>query len=163
MALVDLDTTKATKYTDTKKVKEDSGFTSKFCYPLWPKAKVGDKVLSMSAVVGALVAYTDAENDDVPSISPSNKMLGVTGVCLQDGTEVTIDQDQGSTVNSYGVATAINVNGWRLWGNYTGAYPSGTDAKRHLVPSSPNVQLAWKHIHSDLLLESRQSDESRTD
>lgn len=129
MALVDLDTTKATKYTDTKKVKEDSGFTSKFCYPLWPKAKVGDKVLSMSAVVGALIAYTDAENDDVPSISPSNKMLGVTGVCLQDGTEVTIDQDQGSTVNSYGVATAINVNGWRLWGNYTGAYPSGTDAK----------------------------------
>lgn len=40
MALVDLDTTKATKYTDTKKVKEDSGFTSKFCYPLWPKLRL---------------------------------------------------------------------------------------------------------------------------
>ena len=71
----------------------------------------------------------DAENDDVPFKSPSNEMLGVTGQCLADGTEVTLDQDQGTTVNSYGVATAININGWRLWGNYTGAYPASTDAK----------------------------------
>jgi phage tail sheath protein FI len=32
-------------------------------------------------------------------------------------------------VNTYGVATAINMDGWKLWGNYTGAYPSSTDAK----------------------------------
>ncbi len=129
MAILDLDTAKATKYTDTKKVKEDSGFTSKFCYPLWPKAKIGEKIVSMSAIAAALISYTDANNDDVPSVSPSNKMLGVTGICLEDGTEVTIDQDQASTVNSYGVTTAINLNGWRLWGNYTGAFPSSQDAK----------------------------------
>ena len=129
VALVDLDTTKATKYTDCKKTKEDSGFTSAFCYPTWPCVKVGDYVFAMSAVVAALIAYTDASNDDVPSLSPSNEMLGVTGTCLADGTEVTLDQDQGSTVNTYGVATAINMNGWKLWGNYTGACPSSGDAK----------------------------------
>ena len=129
MALLDLDTEKAKKYTDTKKVKEDSGFTSPFCYPLWPCDKVGDLILAKSAVVGALVSYVDASNDDVPSNSPSNTLLGVTGQCLADGTEVTLDQDQGSTVNEYGVATAINMNGWKLWGNYTGAYPASTDAK----------------------------------
>lgn len=129
VALVDLDTTKATKYTDCKKTKEDSGFTSAFCYPTWPCVKVGDYVFAMSAVVAALIAYTDASNDDVPSLSPSNEMLGVTGTCLADGTEVTLDQDQGSTVNTYGVATAINMNGWKLWGNYTGAFPSSEDAK----------------------------------
>lgn len=129
MALLDLDTTKAKKYTDTKKVKEDSGFTSPYCYPLWPCDKVGDLILAKSAVVGALVSYVDASNDDVPSNSPSNTLLGVTGQCLADGTEVTLDQDQGSTVNEYGVTTAINMNGWRLWGNYTGAYPASTDAK----------------------------------
>lgn len=129
VALVDLDTTKATKYTDCKKIKEDSGFTSAFCYPTWPCVKVGDYVFAMSAVVAALIAYTDASNDDVPSLSPSNEMLGVTGTCLADGTEVTLDQDQGSTVNTYGVATAINMNGWKLWGNYTGAFPSSRDAK----------------------------------
>lgn len=129
VALVDLDTTKATKYTDCKKIKEDSGFTSAFCYPTWPCVKVGDYVFAMSAVVAALIAYTDASNDDVPSLSPSNEMLGVTGTCLADGTEVTLDQDQGSTVNTYGVATAINMNGWKLWGNYTGTFPSSGDAK----------------------------------
>lgn len=129
VALVDLDTTKATKYTDCKKTKEDSGFTSAFCYPTWPCVKVGDYVFAMSAVVAALIAYTDASNDDVPSLSPSNEMLGVTGTCLADGTEVTLDQDQGSTVNTYGVATAINMNGWKLWGNYTGVFPSSGDAK----------------------------------
>lgn len=129
VALVDLDTTKATKYTDCKKTKEDSGFTSAFCYPTWPCVKVGDYVFAMSAVVAALIAYTDASNDDVPSLSPSNEMLGVTGTCLADGTEVTLDQDQGSTVNTYGVATAINMNGWKLWGNYTGEFPSSGDAK----------------------------------
>ena len=133
VALVDLDTTKATKYTDCKKTKEDSGFTSAFCYPTWPCVKVGDYVFAMSAVVAALIAYTDASNDDVPSLSPSNEMLGVTGICLADGTEVTLDQDQGSTVNTYGVATAINMNGWKLWGNFQWR------RKRHLARSQKNV------------------------
>ena len=62
-------------------------------------------------MAAALIAYTDANNDDVPSISPSNKLLGVTGTCLADGTEVNLDQDQANVVNSYGVATAMNMNG----------------------------------------------------
>lgn len=129
MAIVDLDTSTATQYTDCKEVKENSGFTSEFCYPLWLSFKVGDYILAGSAVVAALIAYTDASNEDVPSVSPSNKLLGVTGTCLADGTEVVLDQDQANVVNSYGVATAINMNGWKLWGNYTGAYPISADAK----------------------------------
>lgn len=129
MALLDLDTAKAKKYTDIKQVKEESGFTSSFSYVLWPLDKVGDKILAKSAVAGALIAYLDANNDDVPNLSPSNNLLGVTGQCLADGTEVNLDQDQASTVNEYGVTTAINMNGWKLWGNHTGAYPASTDAK----------------------------------
>ena len=129
MAILDLDTTTATKYTDVKEIKENRGFTSEFCYPLWLSFRVGDYILAGSAVAAALISYTDASNDDVPSISPSNKLLGVTGTCLADGTEVNLDQDQANVVNSYGVATALNMNGWKLWGNYTGAYPSSTDPK----------------------------------
>ncbi len=134
MALLDLDTEQAVTYTDCKTVKENSGYSSAYCYPLWPCMKVGEYIFAMSAIVGALISYTDASNDDVPYLSPSNKMLGVTGTCLADGTEVTLDQDKGSTVNEYGVTTAINMNGWRLWGNYTGAYPSSTDAKDIWLP-----------------------------
>lgn len=133
-AIPDLDTTKARKYTDCKKVKEDSGFTSKFGYPLWPCAKIGEYILSFSTVAAACIAYTDANNDDIPSRSPSNKLLGITGLCLEDGTEVILDQDQANTVNGYGVATGLNMNGWKLWGNYTGAYPATKDVKDMWLP-----------------------------
>lgn len=135
IALLDLDTEKARKYTDCKEVKESSGFTSEFCYPLWPCFKVGGKVFAASAIVGALISYTDASNDDVPYMPPSNKILGITGTCLADGTEVVLDQDQGSTLNTYGVTTAFNSNGWRLWGNYTGAFPVSGDAKDIWLPA----------------------------
>lgn len=128
-ALLDLDTAKATKYTDCKQVKESSGFTSAFCVPMWPCDRIGELIFAKSAVMAAMIAYQDAANDNIPNLSPSNKLLGVTGQCLADGTEVILDQDQGNAVNSYGVLTAININGWRAWGNYTGLYPAGNDAK----------------------------------
>lgn len=129
IAILDLDTEKARKYTDCKDVKESSGFTSEYCYPLWPCFQVGGLVLAASAVVGGLISYTDAANDDVPYRYPSNKALGITGTCLADGTEVIMDQDHATAVNASGVTTAFRSNGWRLWGNYTGAYPAVTDAK----------------------------------
>jgi hypothetical protein len=129
MALLDLDTAQARKYTDCLTVKNSSSYTSEFSMVLWPSVRIGDDIFAASAIAGALIAYTDANNEDVPSVSPSNERLAITGTCLADGTEVTLDQDQANTVNGYGVTTAINLNGWRLWGNYTGAYPSSTDAK----------------------------------
>lgn len=134
MALLDLDTDKTKTYTDVKKAKEDSGFTSAYCAVLWPMDKVGDVILEKSVTVAAMVAYQDAANDNVPYISPSNKMLGVTGQCFWNGKEIMLDQEQGSTVNEYGVITAINANGWKLWGNYTGAYPNSRDAKDMWFP-----------------------------
>lgn len=134
MALLDLDTEKAKKYTDCKTVKEESGYTSPFCTVLWPCDRIGEMVFAKSAVLAAMTAYQDAANDNVPYLSPSNKLIGVTGQCLADGTEVVIDQDQGSTINSYGVVTAINTNGWKIWGNNTGAFPGNGDAKDIWIP-----------------------------
>lgn len=134
IALLDIDTEKARKHTDCKDVKESSGFTSEFCYPLWPCFMVGSLIFAASAVVGAMLSYVDASNDDVPYVSPSNKLMGVTGTCLADGTEVIMDQDLASAVNAFGVTTAFNSNGWRLWGNYTGAYPANLDAKDMWLP-----------------------------
>lgn len=142
IALLDLDTEKARKYTDCKEVKESSGFISEFCYPLWPCFRIGEMIFAASAVVGAQLSYLDATNDDVPYVSPSNKPLGITalgmktvsGTCLADGTEIIMDQDQASAVNTFGVTTAFNFNGWRLWGNYTGAYPANLDAKDMWLP-----------------------------
>ena len=86
---VDCGTSGAQTYDAVKQVKESKGLTSPHAYAYWPMAQVGNYRLSLSAIMGALTAATDAANGDVPSLSPSNKSLpGVTGLCLEDGTEV---------------------------------------------------------------------------
>lgn len=116
-------------YTKLKEAKESAGVSSNHIMALWPCVAVGSKIFHFSAVMAALTAYTDASNDDVPSLSPSNKLVGITGTVLEDGTEVILDQVQANAVNGYGITTAINVNGWRTWGNNTAAYPATTDPK----------------------------------
>ena len=119
----------AVKYTDVKTKKEEQAVSDPNAYAVWPYAKVGEVVYSGSALAAALTAYTDAQNDDTPNVSPSNKTLAISAACLADGTEVVLDQEQANTVNSFGVATWLNMNGFRLWGNNTAAYPGITDPK----------------------------------
>jgi phage tail sheath protein FI len=51
-----------------------------------------------------------------------------------DGTEVYLDQVQGNYLNGQGIITAININGWRSWGNNTGIYPGSSDVKDRFIP-----------------------------
>ena len=119
----------ATKYTDVKQRKEAQAVSDANAYAVWPCAKVGEVVYSGSSLAAALTAYTDAVNADTPNVSPSNKTLAISAACLADGTEVVLDQEQANTVNGFGVATFLNMSGFRLWGNNTAAYPSTTDPK----------------------------------
>lgn len=123
------DSVNALTYDAVKTAKENTGVDDAHALACWPMAKVGDTRYYLSALMSALMAYTDASNGDVPNVSLSNKSLGITGICLADGTEVILDQMQANTVNSFGVATALNVNGFKAWGNNSAAYPSTTDPK----------------------------------
>lgn len=137
VCIVDIDSSKekgATKYTDVKAQKEKQTATSANCYAVWPCAKEGDVIYSGSTMAGALTAYTDAQHQDIPNWSPSNKPISISAVCLEDGTEVILDQDQANTINGYGVATFLNINGYRLWGNNTCCYPGNTDPKDRWFP-----------------------------
>lgn len=116
-------------YTNAKAAKESAGIASPDFGALWPCAKVGSKVMAFSALLAAFTAKKDADNDDVPSLSPSNTPLPISGICLEDGTEVVLDQVQANALNGAGIITAINLNGWRSWGNNTAAYPGTTDPK----------------------------------
>ena len=119
----------ARTYTAVKPAKEALGAATSHGIALWPLVEVGDKQLFFSAIAAAQTVNVDAGNGDVPHESPSNKGLRITGLCLEDGTKVVLDQEQANYLNGLGVVTAINVNGWRLWGNNTCAYPSTTDPK----------------------------------
>lgn len=132
--IVDIDSTSetgATKYSDVKTVKEKSGVTSNHTLAVWPKCTVGTKVYYASAIFGAVTEQSDAENDNVPYVSPSNKPVSITGLCLddEDNTEVVLDEQKANFVNSFGVATFTPWNGFRTWGNNTAGYPGTTDPK----------------------------------
>ena len=125
----------ATVYTSAKSAKETMGASSPHAAVFWPMVAVGDKKYYMSALAAALTAYNDAGNADVPYESPSNKSLKITATVLKDGTEVVLDQQQVNDVlNANGIISAINANGFKLWGNNTAAYPSTTDPKDRWLP-----------------------------
>lgn len=130
-SIVDIDCTSAgaTKYTDVEAVKEESGYFGKHMLALWPMVKYDGKVMAKSAMYAAMTVYTDYQNDNVPSLSPSNKELKISATVLADGTEVNLDDPQANELNAIGVVTAVNHNGFRSWGNNTAAYPDVTDPK----------------------------------
>lgn len=127
--IVDIDTTKAKKYTDVAEVKADSGYIDEHMICLWPMVKYNGKIMSFSAVYAAMVCYTDYYNDNVPNLSPSNKPIKANAAVLADGTEVILDQGQANELNAAGVVAALNLNGFKAWGNNTAAYPVTEDPK----------------------------------
>lgn len=132
-AVKDVDTAMVKEYSAVSEWKNQNSYTNKHDIVCWPMVKVGNQKYYFSAVWAALAAYTDATNDNVPFVSPSNKNLRITGTILADGTEVYLDQAWGNTLNGKGIVTAINLNGWRSWGNNTGVYPGSTDVKDRFI------------------------------
>lgn len=131
--ILDADSSNVRKYEDVPNWKADNGYTSEKSVVMWPKVKVGNKILWYSAVQAALMAFTDAENEDVPSVSPSNKRIPISATVLADGTEVFLEQPQANSLNGAGIVTALNWNGWRSWGNNTAIYPNSTDPKERFI------------------------------
>ena len=128
--VVDINATTVKKYTDVAEAKTAAGYdVFKHMICVWPKVKYAGKIYDYSAFYAALCLYTDANNDSVPNLSPSNKALGVSAAVLADGTEVVLDVIQANVLNAAGVVTAVNVNGFKAWGNNTAAYPAVTDPK----------------------------------
>lgn len=128
-AVLDIDTKKATKYTDVEKVKKDSGYSSNdIC--LWPMVSYGGKTMYYSAIYAAMTCLLDYNNGSIPNISPSNEDIKISAAVLYDGTEINLDITQANELNAVGVVTAISLNGtFKSWGNNTAAYPGTTDPK----------------------------------
>lgn len=127
--VVDIDTDRAAKYTDVESIKKESGFASEHTICVWPKVKYAGKVMYYSAIYAAMASYTDYSNDNVPNLSPSNHALRISATVVEDGTEVSLDINQANELNAVGVVTALNLNGFKAWGNNTAAYPDTTDPK----------------------------------
>ena len=104
----------------------------------WPMPTLGDYRFHMSTHLAGLMAQVDAANGGVPHESPSNKSFKMDGLCLEDGTEVTLTFEQTNIIASCGVVTALNFMGvgWTCRNNYTACYPGSTDVKDQFIPVS---------------------------
>lgn len=155
--VIDMDTTTAKEYSGLKEKKEAMGVADPHQILLWPMVKKGDTIYSYSAVWAAMAAYTDvSKNGDVPCKSPSNELLKIDAAVLEDGTEVLLDSNQAALVNSFGIVTAINDNGWRSWGNETAAWPAITRNKDHWI--NCRRMMSWYRNHIILTYKSKVDD-----
>ena len=134
IALVDIDSTTVTKYTDVSASKNTNNLTDELLAVCWPKVKLGTEEFWLSTQLAGLICRTDAENGDVPYASPSNKNLQMDSA-VANGDEVWLGPENGGYLNGQGIITALNFSGgWKLWGNRTGAYPGITDVKDAFLP-----------------------------
>ena len=121
--------TALTSYADVETAKKYLGVTNPHAMAFFPCAKVGGKVFHLSTLAACAMAKCDMDHGDIPYKSPSSESIPVSATCLSDGTEIFLDVPQAEFINSHGVVTAINDNGFKLYGNNTTAYPKSTDPK----------------------------------
>lgn len=134
-AIADISTTDVENYTDVPAEKEDNGLVDTSLIVAWPKVALGGVQYHLSTQLAALMHLTDANNGDVPFVSPSNKNLIADSAVLEDGTEVWLTVPQAEYLNSQGIFTAINfIGGWKAWGNETSAFPGTSDVKDRFIP-----------------------------
>lgn len=128
-ALVDLDTADLTVPDKIAAWRQlQIGQSNMFSF--WPMVTSKGYKLYYSAVAGAHLAWLDAQNGDIPFQSPSNKALRIDGLVTADGSVSILDFPRvNDMLNAYGICSAINVQGWRWWGNYTSLYPESVDPK----------------------------------
>lgn len=133
IADIDSDVGGAESYDATYEWKNKNSYSDENLICCWPMVKIGDVIYRYSTIWAALTAKTDAQNGNVPYVSPSNKALPITGLVTKSGKEIYLDMNQANLLNGYGICTAINLNGWRSWGNNTSVYPSNTDVKDRFI------------------------------
>jgi phage tail sheath protein FI len=125
----------ATQYTQAPAWKTNNNYVDPQLIVGWPKVSLGGRQFHLSTQIAGINCQTDAANDDIPYISPSNKNLQANAAVLASGAAVSLGLDQANYLNGQGIVTALNfIGGWKLWGNRTGAYPGNTDIKDTFIP-----------------------------
>ena len=143
---VDLDTSTVTKYSDAYEAKNALNLVDNNMFVCWPMSTLGGEKYHLSTHAAAIMSRTDADNDDIPYVSPSNKTLQADGFCLKDGTEILIAKDHADYLNSIGIVTGLNLNGYRLFGNRTSIYPAATDPKDVFIAVRRMIQYIGNNI-----------------
>lgn len=127
LAIADLPVT-LTNYQDLYEYKTTNSLQDEYLALCWPQVQVGEQSHWLSTHMAALMNLVDASNDDIPFESPSNKSLRISGA------SVTLSKPKANTLAGYGIITALNWSGWRLWSSRMSVYPFNDDPKDSWLP-----------------------------
>lgn len=135
VALIDVPTDTVKQHAAVAEWKTTNNIVDPLQVACWPMLALDGVAYNLSTQMAGAIGVTDAANDDVPYVSPSNHALQMTAAVLADGTEVWLSPDTAAALNGQGVVTALNfIGGWKCWGNRTACYPGNTDAKDSFIP-----------------------------
>lgn len=134
ICIADIDSDAANTYDKCNEWKNNNSYVDENMVVCWAKAKIGEKIYNMSTIWAAVTVKTDSNYENIPYKSPSNENLPITALINESGTNIYLDMNQANLLNSQGICTAINLNGWKSWGNNTSIYPSNTDVKDRFIP-----------------------------
>lgn len=155
ISLVDIPTNTVTSYAEVAAWKNENNYVYENQIVCWPKVRMGDDIYHMSTQLAGVLCKTDALNEGVPYVSPSNQSLQINGLVGKENKEVILGIEQANYLNGQGVVTAINFSGgWKAWGNRTAAYPSATDPKDVFIPlkrmfywiAASVIQTFWQKV-----------------
>lgn len=160
-AVVDLDTSSAgaDSYDKVADYKAAGGYTDENMIVCWPMVRIGDYLFDYSVVVCGTIAEVDQGNGGCPYESPSNKAIPISGCVNKSGKEIALSPTQADVVSyNAGVVTALNFDGWSLWGNYTGCWPESNDVAKHFICTNRThdwicntfITLFWKRLDGSL-------------
>ena len=147
----DLDSSegKADSAENVREYKDKSAYSDRDTIAVWPMVGVGEYRYYFSAQLAAMMEYMAGSNGGVPSKSPDNKDLKITGLYTADGEEAIMDMDEANDyLNACGVVTAINMNGWKCWGSNTAAYPGSSDPVDRWI----NIATIFDYIQNNFKL-----------
>ncbi len=132
IAITDISTEEVKDIGELLEYKVNHGYDDEFNLPCFPKTMVDGYEMYYSAVIDGVIAATDNVNGG-PYASPSNKLIYIDGTCFEGGEEIYYDMAEANQINAAGIMTALNLNGWRSWGNELGCYPGNTDIKDRFI------------------------------
>lgn len=137
-AVVDLDTSEdaADTYDKVAAYKTENGYTDDNQIVCWPLLKANGYVFDYSVILCGAIAAIDESNDNCPYESPSNKLISISGACNAANKDISLPVPEANIVCNAGVVTALNFNGWRIWGNYTACWPTEADVAKHFICTS---------------------------
>ena len=146
IAIADINTATATRYTDCYEYKTGNNLVDENLIVTWPKVTLGGVRYYLSTHTAALCHSVDLDYDGVPCASPSNHSLQIDGLCLESGEAVYLDKASATYLNSVGIVTALNLGGFRLFGNRTSIFPETTDPKDVFIPLRRTIQFLGNAI-----------------